>query len=150
MPRFVFRLDPLLRARRETERRHQRAVAELERRRRDLEDDLRRRQGFIAEGKRELSERLTGRLDLGALRDHAGASLRMLREANRIVVELAGVHTRLEEARATLVEATRARRALELLRERRFDAWKRDLDKREDAALDEIAGRPSARSETMP
>ena len=147
MARFRFRLEPLLRARRSTEQTHQRAVAELERRRRTLEEHLRSAQDRIASGKREQTGRLVGALDVSALRSQAGWTIQHLRQAQRLLLELAGTHRRLEEARSKLIEATKQRRAVELLRERRFSEWKRRIAKAEDAALDELSVQSAARKE---
>ncbi|UCD76367.1 MAG: flagellar FliJ family protein [Phycisphaerales bacterium] len=147
MARFVFPLQPLLRARRRAEQARQRAVAEVERERLSLEDRLRRQQRQIAEGKRWLGDRLVGTLDVPVLRDQAGATMLFMRKAQRVALELAGVHRRLEAVRAELIEATKRRRAIELLRDRRFQQWKADLDKAETAALDELAVIAAARRE---
>jgi len=148
MARFRFKLDPLLRARQHVERQRQRAVAELERQRLALEDELRRRQAFIVAGKQALRDHLVGELAMPALRAHAGSTVQVMREAERIVLELAGVHKRLEAARARLIEAARDRRALELLREHRFARWKAEIGKAEDEALDELAVHAAARKES--
>jgi flagellar FliJ protein len=145
--KFRFRLEALLRVRRQAEQVRQRAVAELEGRRRDLETALRRHQDQIAAGKRTQCDRLVGRLDVTELRARAGSTIQHMREAQRILLELAGVHRRLEEARADLIEATRRRRAVELLRERRFAAWKKRIDGAENAALDELAVFAAARKD---
>ena len=154
MPRFRFRLEPVLEARRRTEQGRQRAVADLERQRRELEDTLRRHQQFITSGKQSLATQLVGSIQLDALRAHAGSTIHLMRRAHRVLIELAGVHKRLDAARAELIEATRDRRAVELLRERRFAEWKRVLERAENAALDEMAvqaaGRPPVRGSFSP
>jgi len=147
MPRFRFRLEPLLTARRHVERTKQRAVGELERQRLELEDTLRRQQRFITEGKGALRDGLVGVLDLTEMRALAGSTMQLMRRAQRMAIELAGVHSRLQTARAELIEATRDRRAIELLRERRFDRWKAELKRAEDAALDELAVQAAGRKE---
>lgn len=147
MPRFRFKMEPVLKARRHVEYARQRAVAVLERRRQELEDTLRRHQGLISDGKHSVSERLEGTLDLGGLRDQASATIHLMRKAHRIVIELAGVHKQLETARVALREAARDRRAVELLREQRFRAWRAEMSKAEDAALDELAVQRAARKE---
>lgn len=147
MARFVFRLQPLLRARRRAEQARQRAVAEVVRERLDLEDQLRRRQEQITQGKQALGDRLVGMLDVRLLRDQAGATMLYLRKARQLALELAGTHRRLEAAREELIEATKRRRALDLLRDRRFEQWKADLDKADTAALDELAVIAAARRE---
>ena len=150
MPRFNFTLDPLLRARTQAEQARQIAVAELECRRMALEDRLREHQRGIAAGKAELGERLVGRLDVHELRLQGNAALALVRHAQRTVVELAGVHRRLEAARAELVEATRERRSIELLRERALERWRAEQERVETAALDELAVIGAARKETAP
>ena len=146
MPRFRFALEGLLKARRADEQREQRAVADVERERLFLEDRLRRQQHAIASGRQSLRDSLVGSVDAQMLRLHAASTIQQMRQGQRLALELAGVHRRLEAARQTLVEAARARRAIELLRERRFEQWKAALDKAEDAALDELAVIAAARN----
>ena len=145
MPRFRFPLDPLLEARRRAEQHRQRAVAELQRHRLDLEEALRRQQQFISEGKQSLRNRLLGCVDIIALRSHAACTIDLTRKAQRIVLELAGVHQRLEQARQDLYEAMKQRRALERLRELRYEQWRQRLRKAEETALDELAVAAAAR-----
>lgn len=145
MPRFRFALEGLLTARRAAEQQHQRAVAEIERERMTLEDRLRSQQSSIAASRRSLRDSLVGVLDAQMLRLHAASSIQQMRQGQRMALELAGVHKRLELARQSLVEASRARRAIELLRERRFAQWKAALDKAEADTLDELAVIAAAR-----
>ena len=145
MPRFRFALESLLTARRLAEREQQRVVASIERERLALEESLRRQQQDISSARQSLRDSLIGTLDAHILRLHAASSLQQMRSAQRLVLELAGVHRRLETARSALVEAARARRAIELLRERRFAQWKAALAKAEDQALDELAVIAAAR-----
>ncbi|MCP4068103.1 MAG: hypothetical protein GY741_07470, partial [Phycisphaeraceae bacterium] len=114
-------------------------VAEMETARRRLEDGLRRRQSQIGEARSQLRGRLEGRIDASSLRGQANASLAEMRDAQRVVLELAGIHRRLETLREGLRAASRARRAVEILKERRFEAWRREQDRREQAELDEMA-----------
>ena len=145
MAKFSFNLEPLLKAKKRVEEVHQRAVAQIDRQRMDLEDRLRRQQANIAQGKQSLRDGLVGTVDTHSLRLHAASSMQMMRTAQRVVLELAGVHKRLEAARATLVAAAKERRAMELLRDQRFAQWKAARDKRETAALDELAVIAAAR-----
>jgi len=145
MAKFIFTLDPLLRARLAVEQQHQRAVAVIEQERRGLEERIREQQRQIAEGKQTVRGGLIGDIDAQGLRQHAAASLHMMRKAQRLVLELHGIHRRLEAARAGLIEAAKARRAVELLRERRWEEWKFAEEKAETAALDELAVIAAAR-----
>jgi flagellar export protein FliJ len=140
MAKFRFKLEPLLTARRMEERTEQRAVAVIER-----EAALRLRQTQLAEAKQVLRGQLTGTLDAHDLRMYASTALQHVRHAQRTVVELAGIHRRLEEARTRLAEAASRRRALELLKERRWQQWKTRLDKAEAAQLDDLAVANAAR-----
>lgn len=145
MAKFVFKLDPLLRLRRRQEQEKQRALAAINQKRVQLEQRLRQQQSLITSGKGDLRERLVGRLDTDELRSHAASTTQSLRVAQRLAVELAGVHRHLAAAREELVEATRARRAMELLRDRRFQQWKTAQDKADVAATDELAVIAAAR-----
>lgn len=148
MAKFTFSLDPLLKARLAVEQRHQRAVAMIEQERRGIEQRIRDQQRQIAEGKQAVRSGLIGDVDAQGLRQHAAASLHLMRQAQRLVLELHGVHKRLDAARAVLIEAAKARRAVELLRERRWEEWKTAQEKAETAALDELAVIAAARRVT--
>lgn len=150
MAKFVFRLEPLLTVRRRAEDDARRAVAVLQRERLKLEAELRRRQQDIVAGKDRLRGTLTGRLDMGVLRLGAGSTLNVIRQAQQLALKLAGLGKRMESVRQVFLEARVRRRAIELLRERRFDQWKAALEKAETAALDELAVSAAARRETEP
>ena len=139
MPRFRFPLQPVLDLRQREEDARQKAVAELDQERRRIEDGLRRRQQSITQAREDVRTGLVGAIDPQGLRSQANASLSLMRDAQRTVLELAGVHRRLERARSELQEAARRRRALELLRDRRETEWRRSIDRREQAAIDELA-----------
>jgi flagellar FliJ protein len=141
MARFIFKLEPVLRQRKAIEREKQLALAELERSRVELEDQIRQIQGRLRAEKDTMRDQLTpgARVDLRGVRMQAGAQLRLVLEAQQAVFKLAGVHRRVEAARAELIEATKARRAVELLRERRFEQWLEEQRRKEASMLDEIA-----------
>ena len=75
------------------------------------EERIRRKQQSLAAGKLDLRGELSGMLQIAALRGHAASTLRLMRDAQRIVLELAGVHNRIEASRSRLLEAARQRRA---------------------------------------
>ena len=129
MPRFRFQLQAVLDVRLRAEREERRRVGELETARRRLEDGLRRRQAQIGEARNQLRDRLAGPIDASSLRGQANASLAEMRDAQRVVLELAGIHRRLEAVREDLRAASRARRAVELLKERRFETWRLEQDR---------------------
>lgn len=152
MAKFVFEFEALMRTRRHAEREQMGVVAAIERERIELENEIRGYQDTIVEEKRDLAERLasergegddwmqpTGGVDLRAVRMQANASLRLIDRAQRAVIRLKAVHDRLDAARLELIDRTTKRRAIELLREQRYEAWQREIQKREQADLDELA-----------
>ena len=147
MPRFHFPLDARLAVRRQTERRHQLSTAAVERERLAIEDRLRAQQKRLTEGKSDLRDDLTGSIDVESLRRQAATALTIVRNAQRMVLELAGVHKRLDVTRTELIEATKQRRALERLKERRLQEFNELMDRNETADLDELAVIRAARRE---
>lgn len=141
MPAFRFTLERVLDLRLDEEESKRRALAAIEARRRALEDSLRSRQAEIAAGRDEWRAGLVGPVDAEALRHNARAALGLVRRAQRAVLELAALEKALGRARTELVEAARARRALEILRERRLAAHLAEERRREQSALDEIGAR---------
>jgi len=146
MARFRFQLQPVLDARLRAEDERRRDVATLEAERRRLEDRLRSGQVSISGARDDVRSALVGTVRPDALRAQANASLACMRDAQRLVLELAGVHRRLEVAQAALAEAAKQRRAIELVKERRFEIWRREQDRREQSALDEVATIRGART----
>jgi flagellar export protein FliJ len=145
MARFVFELESLLRQRRHAEREQMTRVAEIERERLEVEAEIRSFQGTIVQEKRDLAERLGAEkagdghaVDLRAVRVQANASLHLITRAQRSVVRLKGIHDRLDAARLELLDRTTKRRAIELMREKRYEAWKREQAKREHGEQDEL------------
>ncbi|HRQ72129.1 MAG TPA: flagellar export protein FliJ [Phycisphaerales bacterium] len=143
MPRFVFKLEPVLNLREREEREHQRAVAVLERERMRLEAFIRECQRASRAERLVLRDALAegGRVDLWPVRMQAAAAGELTTRAARAAVELAGLTKRIEQARALLIEATKRRRAMELLKERRLEEWRRTEAKAEFLLVDEIGMR---------
>lgn len=141
--RFRFPLDPLLRLRQRSEEAAQRVVADLERQRREVEEVLRDHQRRMESGRQAARAVLVGSVDLRAVRGEAQAALHLMRRTNQLVLHLAGLHKRLEQARAMLTERRRERRALELLREKRLAEWRAELTWREQVVLDDLARAPA-------
>jgi len=146
MARFRFGLQAVLDHREMIEGQKQKVVAGFESQRVRLERVLRECQRSIAAEKAG-QRTMLGSADIHGARQQAAAALRLMVAAQRTAVELAGVHKRLEGARAELLEAAKRRKAVELLRERRLDEWKQDMNRREVAAVDELAVMRAARKE---
>ena len=149
MARFIFELEAVLKQRLAEEREHQLAVAALEREKSLLESSIRAYQQDLSVERDELRDQLASgpaTLDLRGVRFQAGASLRLIALAQRAVLQLAGLHKRIDAARLKLLQATMRRKGVEMLKERRLEEWKLRQKKAEEAALDELnvvrAGRP--------
>jgi flagellar export protein FliJ len=145
---FRFKLQPVLDQRLREERERQRAVAELEAQRLEVEERIRADARSIRAEKEELRDRLAAAksfggagVDLGGVRMQANASLHMVARTQQRVLQLAGIHKRIDRARLELLEATTRRRAVELLKERRHAEWKAAIDRRENAEQDDLVQR---------
>jgi flagellar export protein FliJ len=145
--RFKFTLEAVLKQRLALEEQRQLRVAAMERERLALEERIRGYQRSIAGAKNDLRRRLgaekgagegTGGVSLGDVRMQANASLHLVARAQQAVLELAGLHRRIDAARLELLKATTDRKAVELLKERRRREWVDEQRRREDAELDEI------------
>ena len=153
MSKFRFNLQPVLDLRQRIEDDRKLVVARIESERASLERLLREYQDALAAQKGDLRASMTGRIgatggaivDPARLKVQAHASLTMQVRAQRTVLQLAGLHRRLDAARAALAAAARERRAVEVLRDRRFARWKAEQDRREFAAVDEIGTSRAAR-----
>lgn len=138
MAKFRFSLEPVLEQRRRVEEEEQRGVASIERDRIALEERIRAFARAIAQERDDLRRQLTEGGDLRAARLQANASLDLSNKANRAVLELAGVHKRLDAARLRLLEAMTGRKAMEMLRDRAEERFREEQKRREAAALDEL------------
>lgn len=140
MARFIFKLDPLLEQRRREERDRMRAVAEFERERLEIESEAARLGGEMRAERDALRAELGGSraVDLRRVQLQAGASLHGLRRTRELALRASAVLRRLEAARTELLEATKRRRAVELLRERRREAWLAEQRANEERELDEL------------
>src|SRR5690606_10167876 len=116
------------------ERERQVVVARLQAEASEIEEFIRSAQRAIEREKEELRsalrvERSAGAaggtlVDLDAARRQGAAALGQIRTAQQAALRLAGVLKRLDNARLDLLEAARQRKAVELLRDRRYEAWK--------------------------
>ena len=138
MARFRFELQVVLEHRQRIEQERQKAVAELDTQRVGLETVIRRCQEGLATERVHTRTLLEGS-DLRGVRYQVAATTRLTATAQRAVLELAGVHKRLEAARAALLEAAKNRKAVELLRDKRWAEWMEREKKLEAAAVDELA-----------
>jgi flagellar protein FliJ len=145
MPAFRFGFEIVLRHRTLVEDQCQRDLAKVLRHKMILEDQLRQMQETIVDSKRQLGSGLIGRVDLDRVAQFARYSGQVAQRARDIVQKLVTAEKQIEIARQKLLKATRDRKALELLRDRQFRRWKMEQDRREAAAMDELAVQSYAR-----
>jgi len=138
MPGFQFQLDPVLRHRRMIEDQCQRDLAKVMRKRMILMNQVRRLQQTITQSKHQLSGSLLGKVDMNRVGQFAAYSGEAAAVAHGLVVELAVVEKRIDQARQRLLDATKQRRVIETLRDRRYQKWLTDQRRREEAELDEV------------
>src|SRR5690606_29926616 len=139
MAKFHFRYEAVLRQRLLMEDERQRDLAKVMRQRMIVQNQLRQMQDTIVESKRNLGDTLVGRVDLDRVSQFARYSAQTAIRAQQLVVEIARLEKQIETARERLAEAMRARKAMELLRDRQYARWKQEQDRREAAELDEMA-----------
>ena len=140
MATFRFALQPLLTLRKRDEDEAALAVAAIQREKRELELRVAQAQRLIDEAGEGLRDMVrTGRVDARGLRAQARSGLAARATTARLGQTMDAVDERLGAARQALAQAASKRRAIELLRERRFDAWKREREAREQAELDDHA-----------
>ena len=139
MRRFNFPLETLLQSNQAAEDAAQRDLAKVLRHRMILESQIRRQQTTISTSKHQLASGLRGRIDLDMVRQFAHYSGQATQRAHQMVISLASVQEQIQKAQARLAVARRRRRAIELVRQRRFEAFKRKEHRREVCELDEVA-----------
>ena len=142
MPRrFQFRLQPVLEQRERIEQEQQRRVAEIESERLRHEQTLRTIQAELAQARDGLRARLQqpgAEAGFASVRWQANASLHTTIRAQRAAIELAGTLRRLESARAELLKATADRKAVQMLKDKRYAEFQTEMRRRESGELDEL------------
>lgn len=147
MATFKFKLEPVLKQRRILEDQGQRELAKLLRQRMILHDQLRSMQRTITESKRALTGTLLGTVNLEQAGRFARYSDQVTQRARSIVLELAQLEKSIEASRQQFLAVSRDRKAIELLRDRRLEAWKKQRRRAEDTVVDEIATQRYVRGE---
>ena len=138
MAGFKFRYDTLLRHRRGIEDQRQRDLAQLMRSRMIFHNELSRMQKTITESKRQLGDTLIGKVNVDRVGQFARYSGQVEVRGRQLIMRLAQLEKRIVGAREKLLEAVRQRKALEQLRDKDHLAWRRELERREIAELDDL------------
>jgi flagellar FliJ protein len=145
MAKFEFQFEAVLHHRKVQEDQKQRTLAKLLREKLILENQLRSMQQTISTDKREMAGSLVGSVDVRRIRQHAAHAGQVAVLARHMAARLMIVHKQIDLARAELLKAAKAKKAIELLREKQFTRWRKAEDKKDAAMLDEIATQAYAR-----
>lgn len=136
---FRFKLEGVLRHREHIEREHQRAVSELLARMTAMQAELKVLDDTVSQSTEQLrTSHLTGRIDLGYLTAHRRFMLATHAKAAALMQQMARLGQQIDEARQSLAEAAKQRKIIEKLKEKQFDRWREEQQRKELAALDEI------------
>ncbi|MEM9083852.1 MAG: flagellar export protein FliJ [Planctomycetota bacterium] len=139
---FRFKLDPLLELREREERDAQLALAAVQAEADEIEAEITGAQRAINQLKEDLRSVIgVGPVQVRQVGRQAAATLTKRARTQENALRLAEVYRRVEAARGLLVEAAQRRRAVELLKERRLEAFRRAEMKRENEELDDLAAR---------
>jgi len=138
MARFTFRYQSILNHREKAEQLCQRALAELLHERNALMQKLTTMQQTISQAKRDAADGLVGSVNLEQVAGVARYSARCTAEGHGVVRRVADLETRVEQARNRLLEASRERQALGLLRDKQQQAWELEQRRMEAKQLDEL------------
>lgn len=137
--RFIFSLEPLLDLRKQVEKEHQRKVAVIQQEINVLVSKIHETERSIKEQNHALSsQQLTGQLDLAYIANEKRyvGTLQML--IVQTLQKLAMVERQMAGAKAALLAAARDRKVIEKLRERHYQRWLEEQNRKEAAELDEI------------
>ncbi|MHC4993519.1 MAG: flagellar export protein FliJ [Planctomycetota bacterium] len=139
MAAFEFKLKTVLKTRLQAEEEIQRDLAKLLRQKLAFETELRNMQQNISDDKRLMADSLVGDVDVCRVRHHARHTLQVTNRAQQIAVKMLGLHKNIENTRRQLLEATRQRKAVEILRDKQYERWLVTERRREQNELDEMA-----------
>lgn len=141
MTGFRFQLDALLRKLEADERMAHESLAVLQRSRAEQQDRLREIAQQNQEDLQQQASDLVGLVNPDQVRQRAARTFSRTREADRLVLELAAAEPAFREAEQRLALVRRERRQYERLRERRLMDHRREVQRREQVEMDEIAQR---------
>jgi len=139
MARFIFKLEAVLRQRKQIEQQKMRDLAIRQQAVVALQEDLQKLNGQAQTAMTDLRDnRLIGSINLSFLSAHRRFIMAMGRQAMGIAHKIAQGQKLVDEARLILAEAAKNRKAIEKLREKQQEIWQREQTYKESMELDEI------------
>jgi len=149
MAKFVFKLATVLKQRQTVEDQLQRELAKLMRHRMIFHNQIRSIQTELSDSKGQLTAGLIGKVDLVSISQFARFSGQSQLRAQTIVRQLARLENHIVQAQKQLAQAMRQRKALDLLRDKQYQQWKRTQLRREASRLDDLATQSYTRQVVM-
>ncbi len=146
MAAFKFKLEPVLRHRQMIEDQRQREMARFLRQKLIIETQLRNLQQTVTDDKRAMVDSLVGKVNVRRIRQHGVHSNQMTLRIQMMAVELFKLEQEIDKARAVLLDATKGRKAVELLRNKQLRRWQDERNRQETRQLDEFAMQSYIRS----
>ena len=139
MTRFVFTLDSVLRQRKHVEQERLRDLAACQSEMTRLQAELKALNDAIRAGAADMkANHLTGPIDVAYLAAHRRFTVAMQRKGLSLVQDMARQQRKVDEAQARLAEAARERKVMEKLREKQFERWREEVERKERADADEV------------
>lgn len=139
MAKFRFNLEGVLKHRKFQEQQKQRSLSIVQGQMTVLKNELQALNDTVQKSTDDLrTNRLVGRLDMGFIAAHRRFLIGVSTKASEIMQKIARLQVQVEAAQKELAEAAKQRKIIEKLRERQYERWKRELDAKELAALDEV------------
>lgn len=137
MARFVFNLAVVLKARENAEQAAQRVVAVARQKLVTLQDALNDLGTQRRQADDEMRKRLVGPIDVSYVAGHRRFVVSMEKQAMDLARQIAVAQAEVEQAQGVLILAARARKTLEILRDRQLERWQEEQAKKEADLLDE-------------
>lgn len=145
--RFVWRLETVLGVRRRTEEQRQQELAQALARLNAEQAERARVNDLMAVCRADLKQRRAGRLDMvdmAQINAYLGALDRQFRRTEKRISDAQQV---VAKKRAALTQAMRDRQILENLKARDYQVFRKEQQRKEQALIDEVAGRKAWRTE---
>lgn len=147
MKQFRFRLQPLLRLRKQQEDQKKRVVGALLTQIHDLQRQaLELAEAIKTEGEKLKQQYLQGNVDLNWVSHYRGFVTSVQRAITERIQTVTKIQNNLHQARRELTEAAKQTKILEKLKERQQKQYEREWQRKENRQLDEIGSNVFMRS----
>lgn len=139
MPNFTFPLEAVLKHRTHAEQERLRELAACQGEMTRLQQELKALNDSMQASAHDMkANRLTGPIDVAFLAAQRRYTVAMQLKGNALVQDMARQQKKVDEAQRLLAEAAKERKVIEKLREKQFERWKQDIQRKEQADADEV------------